>query len=504
MAEELTLKLTVDAVNAAQSIKELKQIIRDASNEALKFREGSVEFTKFSDVAAQAANKLKNVREQMLLLDPDAKIRAFTQLGNAIVGGFTAAQGAAALFGANVEDVQKALLKVQGAMALLQGFQAIQDGIKSFKLMQATILQTVSSLGAMRVALLTTGIGAIVLAIGTLAANWEKFKEAIELSFPSFGKVTTFFSKIGEVAFGTLAAMVAGFKKVGAVIDDVIHFRFGLAIKDAKEFPKALGDAYDKAVEIYKRPDLPEAIDKAITKPTKAARDPIKLAKEDIDWLFGNAIATQIEYTDQAQEIRMRDTSNAAAEFKKRIDNEKISLGDQLSIAEKRVELEKNVFAAVTQLGNLGIKNQQKLEQFQKKAAAVNIIIAQAESLANAVKAVKVAVTPIDYAIQIAAAATSVFAIFAQIKSIFSKAGASGGGPSLDTGGFSAPSSSSFSNVPSGVNFLNQPSTNLNGGGNNNNVPPPVPIVIQNVISESDITSVQKKVNTIETQATFG
>ena len=95
-----------------------------------------------------------------------------------------------------------------------------------------------------------------------------------------------------------------------------------------------------------------------------------------------------------------------------------------------------------------------------------------------------------------------ILAIFSNIKNLFSKAGDVGGSVSLDTSG-----AASFATdvggggVPtSGVNFLDQPQTTLTGGGT---TPPPAPIVIKNVISEHEVTSVQNSVLEIASQATI-
>jgi hypothetical protein len=58
-----------------------------------------------------------------------AKLRGFIQVAEGITAGFAVAQGALALFGNENEEVEKAILKVQGAMALLQGVQALSTAL---------------------------------------------------------------------------------------------------------------------------------------------------------------------------------------------------------------------------------------------------------------------------------------------------------------------------------------------------------------------------------------
>jgi hypothetical protein len=101
------LELNVDAVQAAQSLKELKQLIRDAQSEALKFDEGSEGFRKFTDIAGRAKDRLSDLKETINSLDPSAKAQAFARFGQIVAGGFAGAQGAAALFVGGNQDVEK-------------------------------------------------------------------------------------------------------------------------------------------------------------------------------------------------------------------------------------------------------------------------------------------------------------------------------------------------------------------------------------------------------------
>lgn len=124
---------------------------------------------------------------------------------NYVAGGFAATQGAMALFGSENKDVEKAILKVQSALAITQGFTAMRDGANSIKMLSTsfrnlTIVQTAynfvtkaTSLGlkVLRGALVATGIGALIVGVGMLIANFDKLKEGLLKLFPSlafFGK----------------------------------------------------------------------------------------------------------------------------------------------------------------------------------------------------------------------------------------------------------------------------------------------------------------------------
>jgi hypothetical protein len=108
-----------------------------------------------------------------------------------ITAGFQIAQGAAALFGSENEDLQKSLLKVQGAMALATGVQQVANLLNKDSILitqgqaaaQALYATAVgASTGAMkafRIALLATGIGAAIAAVGLLVAKWDELTAAV-------------------------------------------------------------------------------------------------------------------------------------------------------------------------------------------------------------------------------------------------------------------------------------------------------------------------------------
>ena len=195
MAKE-TVGVEVDV--QFQSVGNLKKEIRAATADVIAMQEKFGEASKEAIAAAKRVNelkdKIKDAKEVTDLFDPGNKFKA---LGNAVAGvasGFTAVQGAMGLFGAESKELEKQLLKVQSAMALSQGLSAFLDSGKDFKRLSASIqnssvvlkLNAVASnlaSGAMKMfgvsvnttstsfkvlkgAIISTGIGALVVAIG--------------------------------------------------------------------------------------------------------------------------------------------------------------------------------------------------------------------------------------------------------------------------------------------------------------------------------------------------
>ena len=195
---EVGLKLAVDAKEASEYLKKLKSDLKIAEGALLairdKFGETSKEAIQAGRVVADLRDKIQGAKEQANLFDPGKKFQAFTTAATQLAAGFSAVQGAMALVGSESEDVQKGLLKVQGAIALTQGLSELKDVGKSFEqlntvIQSSTILQkanavatnltsgamkalgisvntTSTSFKVLRTAIIATGIGALVVALG--------------------------------------------------------------------------------------------------------------------------------------------------------------------------------------------------------------------------------------------------------------------------------------------------------------------------------------------------
>ena len=112
--------------------KTLKSELRAIKNELAAMEEagqaGSARFRELSIRAGQLEDQIGDTNAQIKILASDtAKFDALIEGVNGVVGGFAAAQGAMALFGTENEEVEKALLKVNAAMAILQGLQQVAN-----------------------------------------------------------------------------------------------------------------------------------------------------------------------------------------------------------------------------------------------------------------------------------------------------------------------------------------------------------------------------------------
>lgn len=176
----------------------LKAQLRAMKAELATLDEGSKRFNQLSIEAAKLEDKLGDVQQRVRNLASDtAGINALISGAQGVTGAFAVAEGGVALFGTQSEELQKTLLKVNAAMAILQGLQQVQavlmeeSAAKSYvataaqKLYALVVAETTGALKAMRIAFALTGIGAVILGLGFLISKFMEAKRATEAAAES-------------------------------------------------------------------------------------------------------------------------------------------------------------------------------------------------------------------------------------------------------------------------------------------------------------------------------
>jgi hypothetical protein len=198
---EVGVKITVDGSEATKSVGSIKSQLKEATAELIAMRE---KFGDTSDEAVKAAKKVANLKDSIGdakamtdAFNPDAKFKAFGSALQGVAGGFSALQGAQALFGSESKDLEKTLVKVQSAMALSQGLNSVLEARDSFKNL-GTVVKDVGSkaFGSLRSAIISTGIGLLVISLGLLVANFDKVKKVVLNLIPGLASVGEFIGNI--------------------------------------------------------------------------------------------------------------------------------------------------------------------------------------------------------------------------------------------------------------------------------------------------------------------
>jgi hypothetical protein len=174
----------------------LTRVLRGLKNELNQLEEsgqgGTEAFRKLTAEAARLEDQIGDTRARVSNLASDTfKFDAAVQATQGLAAGFEIAQGAAALFGTENEDLQQTIAKTTAAIAIANGLQQIsallleESKIKTFALAAAqtayngVIALTTGALKGLRLALAATGVGTLIVALGALVAYWDDIKTAI-------------------------------------------------------------------------------------------------------------------------------------------------------------------------------------------------------------------------------------------------------------------------------------------------------------------------------------
>ena len=126
-----TLQQSVNQYNALSGAGvKMRQQLMAMREEMLRMAEAgdttSARFIELADQASTLSDTIGDAQAVITLLASDTKnLDAAMQVGGGLVGTFNAATSAMALLGGESEELQQAFLKVQAAMALLQGVQQV-------------------------------------------------------------------------------------------------------------------------------------------------------------------------------------------------------------------------------------------------------------------------------------------------------------------------------------------------------------------------------------------
>lgn len=201
-------------INLVADTKSLRGQLREAMMELVKLQNtagaSAGEIANAAKRAAELKDRIGDAKATIEAFDPDAKFKAFGQSIQGVAGAFAATQGALALVGVESAEVEKQLLKVQGALALSEGLNTVLSSIDGFKnlglVIKTNILSAFASMKAaaisafttMRGALIATGVGAFAVALGLIVSNFDAIKEAVLKAIPGLANVGKIFSGLVE------------------------------------------------------------------------------------------------------------------------------------------------------------------------------------------------------------------------------------------------------------------------------------------------------------------
>ena len=257
MAKETIKVLEIDTNPAQTSIKDLRKTLKGFKDEMANLEEGSDAFLEVANKAGQVKHQIDEINESIKGASSDFgdMVGNVTNVAAGITGAFQAVAGGLQAMGVESEAIDQAIAKMQGLMAVTQGLSAIDDGIKSFGKLTTAINTSSKGLGKFKTALIGTGLGALVVVLGSIIANWDEFSKSIGIS-------ETAMQKFGDVMKGVLNSALSMIGGVGKAISRLITGDFkgaGEAIKEGFAVQKNFQEGVQKAEEDRTKKQLEEA-----------------------------------------------------------------------------------------------------------------------------------------------------------------------------------------------------------------------------------------------------
>lgn len=201
---EATLKEFASAeelvAGKSKPVKTQLREVRDAMDEMeLAGKANTKEFRALANQAGILQDQIDATTQRVKILSSDTKNLDFgIETIQTAVGLFEIGAGAAAIFGVEQEELEEIQTKLIAAMSLVNGLQQIQNALQKEGTLRvvghelatkaaataqrayAIVVGTsTGALKAFKVALATTGIGLIVVAVGYLVSHWDDLTKSV-------------------------------------------------------------------------------------------------------------------------------------------------------------------------------------------------------------------------------------------------------------------------------------------------------------------------------------
>lgn len=173
------------------ALKEAQAELKSLKGQLLDVAKGSEEWEKLTKKAGDLEDKIHDINDAIKREASDTKVLDnVINVAQSATAAFTLWKGAMSMFGVETEGAVEAIQKLQGAMAVLQSLQQLQETLKgstataelfSKGLKALTVSMEGASTGAkaLKVALMGIGIGIIIALIAELITHLEDLTKAL-------------------------------------------------------------------------------------------------------------------------------------------------------------------------------------------------------------------------------------------------------------------------------------------------------------------------------------
>lgn len=556
---KIAIEIDVNSEDGAKSIKQLKQEFKDLQKELEGVASGSEKYTETLKKLANVKDEIDDLNDAISAQTGAGRFQALANVGSQIAAGFSLAQGAMALFGTESQEVEKILLKVQAAQAILAGFkelEGLQDALvnagQAAKALWAII--AANPLTAVVTALVAITAASTALYYAFKNQNTEVSK--LKAEYDQLKKSTEILTETYDIQIKSLEGLKKNEQEILALQEKKLIMQITLAKKNAEIAKAEAQQAIDKATgkneennliekgiklfsnaaaaEVYHKNNIVEA-NKALDAANKATRDllmsqaelqafrnaqeqkriddaaknkktPDEIAfekhkkmwaeEETLNAIHVDKVASDVIASEELKQMAYVDT----AELQKKLDEEKQARDER-----NRQFAINSTLQGLQVIQDLTTAFAGKSEEQQRRAFNINKAAQIAEATISAILSSQKAFTsqiipgdptsPVRGAIAAALAAAAGVARVAAIAK--TQFNSTGGGGSIAGGGGSFSGGGTF--TPTLNNPTGNTSTILSNIGNGTNQGNQNPVKVY--VTETDISNAQNNVQKIKSKA---
>ena len=239
-----TLEQQFDTLN--KEIKESPVNIRAMNKQIQKYQAIALEAGRTSPLGKKAISEAAALKDKYIdiqnevnrLANDGVKMQAALDIGTTVIAGYAAFQGALAIAGVDSEKYRETLMKLQGAQSMLMGIETLRKNLEkesTIVLMAKNAQEKLSAAGTwlmtaaqtawtfaigtgskalklFRLALISTGIGAIVVLVGSLIANFSSLVDWVKNIGSSMGAFGKGVKKVIDFALAPLMWVIDAIK----------------------------------------------------------------------------------------------------------------------------------------------------------------------------------------------------------------------------------------------------------------------------------------------------
>ena len=175
--------LQVDTSKSVQSVRELRKSMKDLDN---AFISGKISEEAYMEQTKQLESQMFAVTDahkdaKLSINDFGVQMKNVATVGKSVTGALTGIQAGMNALGLESSGIAEQISKLQNLQALTEAFGALKDdGVKAFNGLKDALGSATKGLSGFKKALIGTGIGAIVVAIGLLIANFDELNNWIK------------------------------------------------------------------------------------------------------------------------------------------------------------------------------------------------------------------------------------------------------------------------------------------------------------------------------------